>query len=373
MGTWGIAGSGNGPKFVAIALATIASLAPRSNALADAFGNYTHTRDVTLPGGTSAFDVQPDGRLAALSGLNLHTETAAGSGLFVLHGTLPTANVSYGAAFLRFSPDGSKLAVGNNGSGGTSYVGVFSLNTLAGAWHALDHFDAEWLDDERLAVNSGDLSTSRIDLFDTTTLAGATIVSGIEGGSGGVTFDAQGRLFVGNGYANGGGSDTGEIRAFEQSAWESALVGSPLDFESNGTVIADVLSANTLGFDIEGNLHIGGGDFSQPDYGYAGLLAASAVDGAIGGDGPIDTSMPANARRFDPDAAGSFNFYGIAASPVAAELYVRDYGVDALHVFEVPEPSAVMLLAIGLGVIAMRRSRRRRSSGDFRCATGEVN
>ncbi len=341
-----------------IATLLITSIAV-SSASADVFTSYSYTRTVALPSGTSMFDVQPDGRLAALSGLNLYTETAVGSGLFSLQGTLPTIDISYGAAFLRFSPDGTKVAVGNGGSGGSYNVGVFDSTSLSGAWHALGHYDAEWYDNNSLAVNSGDFTTSQVTLFNTTTLINTTIISGIHGGSGGVAFDTQGRLFAGNGYANGNGSNTGEIRAFERAAWQAALATSPINFESSGTVIGEALSANTLGFDVEGNLHVGGGDFSEPDYDYAGLVSAAAITDAIGGGGPIDRLDPVDLRRFDPDAGSDFNFYSVGASPLNAEIYVKDYGVDTLHVYEIPEPATAAMLFIGAILGCVRRTKRR--------------
>jgi len=38
--------------------------------------------------------------------------------------------------------------------------------------------------------------------------------------------------------------------------------GSAINFESSGTLVANLLSAAFLGFDKQGNLYVGGGDFA---------------------------------------------------------------------------------------------------------------
>ena len=55
--------------------------------------------------------------------------------------------------------------------------------------------------------------------------------------------------------------DTGWIKAFEPADWMAPLTGGdPVDFEAEQTLIADLLSAASLGFDGEGDLYVGGGD-----------------------------------------------------------------------------------------------------------------
>jgi len=46
--------------------------------------------------------------------------------------------------------------------------------------------------------------------------------------------------------------------------------GSAINFESSGTLVANLLSAAFLGFDKQGNLYVGGGDFATgADRGYS--------------------------------------------------------------------------------------------------------
>ncbi len=128
---------------------------------ADACDHYVLVESFTLPAGAGPFDTLGDGRVITVVADEVYVETAPGSRAFVLHGPLPGANLpSYGAAFLRVSPDGSRMAVGNNGGDenlpADFLVGVFDLDTLTGSWFAADHFDAAWIDDTFLAITAGD-------------------------------------------------------------------------------------------------------------------------------------------------------------------------------------------------------------------------
>ena len=77
--------------------------------------------------------------------------------------------------------------------------------------------------------------------------------------------------------------------------------GPALDFEAGGTLIVDILSASPLAFDREGNLLVGGGDFSSStDLDFVAVVGASVVNGALLGMGPADPSDPTEVRRLDP-------------------------------------------------------------------------
>jgi hypothetical protein len=336
---------------------------PRS-AVASAFDDYALTGSFLLPSGASEFGVLGDGRLITLVGAAVYEESTAGSRSFVPEGTLPGMDVpGYGVAFASVSPDGTRLAVGNNG--GASYsnfeVGVFDLTTLSGDWYSVNHFDAAWYDEDHLALTAGEFGQpSVVTMLDVTSSApgspvNPTVIENIGGASAGVTFDAAGNLYTGNGYAGTGPSGTGTLKVFDAAAWIPALGGGPaVDFEADGTLIGDVLSANALGLDAEGNLHVGGGDFGGGDFGYAALIHASAVAGAVAGQGPVDTANPAQVRRFDPDAGSDFNFYDVDYNDVTGELYVREG--QTVYVYAVPEPAAGLWLLVG-AALALRRTR----------------
>lgn len=325
------------------------------SARADVLGAYELTGTFALPA-ASPFDALPDGRLVTLHGTDLYAETSAGSRVFDRVGTLAGMDVgSYGAAFVRVSPDGTHLAVGNNG--GSSYanyqVGVFDLGNLAGTWFPVAHFDAAWTDNSQLALSAAAGASSKVTVLDTasspTSPHNPTVVSNIAGASAGITFDAAGNLFTGNGYASGAGSSTGTIKAFSASSWMAALSGGqPADFEAGGTMIGRILSATSLGFDAEGNLHVGGGDFGSGAFGYAGLADYSAVQRALAGGSPIGSG---EVQHFDPDLTNPYNFYDVNYSHVTGELYVREGA--SVWTYAVPEPAAGLLL-LALGVLVRR-------------------
>jgi len=278
-------------------------------------------------------------------------EATPGDRNFELTGSLPDMDVpGYAAAFVRVSPDGTRLAVGNNGgSSWANYeVGVFSVTNLAGAWFPAAHYEAEWIDNTYLALTAGVWGQpSIVTALDTSstpaTPLNSTIVENIGGSSAGITFDAAGNLYTGNGYVGAGPSDTGWIKVFAPADWMPALSGgTAVDFEIGGTLIGDLLSAGSLGFDTEGNLHVGGGDFlGGSEHGNAALVRSSALADALAGGGPIDPLDPALVRRFDPDAENPANYYDANFNAVTGEVYLRDGAM--VYAFAVPEPSCWML------------------------------
>jgi len=346
-------------------VAAVVLAAAAGSAAADAFAEYALADTFQLPAGATEFGILPDGRLLTLSGAALYVEDAAGARTFGQVGTLPGADIaSFGPAFVKVSPDGTRLAVGNNGgaSFGDYQVGVFDVNTLTGQWLQANHFDAQWYDNARLALTAGVFGQpAEVTLLDVGSADPAhpdnpVIVANVGGASGGVAFDAAGNLYTGNGYATSGPSGTGAVKAFDHAAWSAALLGGPLDFESDGTLIVDVLSGNALGFDAEGNLHVAGGDFGIGQFDYAALIRSSAVEFALAGGGPADPLDPAQVRPFDPDALNDFNFYDVDFNPSTGELYLREGAT--VYAYIVPEPSSLVLVLLGAAVTVRRRCSR---------------
>jgi hypothetical protein len=143
---------------------------------------------VRLAGGRFFVRRLADGRIVTLVDDTVFTESASGSAIFNALGTLAGADVSPGAfatAFVRVSPDGSRIAVGNNGgvSFGNFQVGVFDLNGLNGGWYPADHFDAAWIDNQQLALTGGTFGQpARVIALDTVSpFATPTIQTLIEG------------------------------------------------------------------------------------------------------------------------------------------------------------------------------------------------
>jgi hypothetical protein len=332
-------------------------------------GEYALQGSFTIPSVDGLrCDVLPDGRLVALNGAEVLIESGVGTRTFSSQGLLPGADLPSnefgfgGAAFLSVSPDGTKLAVGNGGgaSFGNYQVGVFPLSSLAsGTWFSADHYEAAWYDNTRLAVTAGALAATNVSLLDITSPNPAspsvtTLASNIGGASAGITFDVAGNLYTGNGFQFSGPSGTGAVKAFTAADVAAAIGGVVIDFENTGTVVADVLSANSLGFDSEGNLFVGGGDFfgGTGDFGYAGLIDSAAVADALAGNGAIDELDPSELRRLDPEGSALAG-YEITFSDATGELYLRDGGT--VYVYAVPEPGSLMLL----GLMLLSQVRRR--------------
>ncbi|MCG3132884.1 MAG: hypothetical protein FLDDKLPJ_03751 [Phycisphaerae bacterium] len=276
------------------------------------------------------FDVHPDGRVIVVAANDVYVETSPGARRFEPRGGLPGGGgpVSY-PAFVRVSPDGTRFAVGNS----FDAVGVFDVETLAGAWFFVGHYDAEWFDDVHLAIrDAGDMT-----LLDTTSDPKAPVNPRFMTGgpfSAGVAFDGAGNLYTGTGLTTGGPSQTGWVKGFTRARWQSAVEGAPpIDYEAEGVQVCDVLSAASLGFDVSGNLHVGGGDFDSGDVDALGVVAGEAIAAAWRGEGPADNKNPDEVRRVDPDAANDFNWYDATYNAALGELLVRDAWTSFAYVY----------------------------------------
>lgn len=355
-------------RSAATAAAAVALLG--APALADAFDAYgRHYRSFSAPPvGDGSFgvagDALPDGRLVMVTGNAIYLESAAGEADFALVARLDASRTGGATdpAFIQVSPDGSRIAVG---AGFARPVAVFPTGALgtpdnpadltAGAvadYFSVGHFEAAWLDNTRLALSAGDFgSPAFVSLLDTNSdpdsPANPVVVTNIRGASAGVAFDDQGRLYTANGFADGAGSGTGNIRAFDPDDWARGV-----DFETGGVLIGDVLSGGSLRFDAFGHLIVGGGDFTDFDAGYLGVLHRDALADALAGGGPVDPFDPEQARRLDPRGDGA-GFYAGAYNRSTGELYVIDG--TTWHA-TVPAPAGAALLA-GAGLCAWRRRR----------------
>ena len=344
------------------ALVVAAVVLPAWTARADAFDLYGPATPFDLPTGAGPFDAMSDGRLVTLVGSELFAETAVGSRSFDSIGTLDGGDFSdFGPAFIEVSPDGTRVAIGNGGGAGFDHyqVGVFNLENLDGDWFHVNHFSAAWFDDRSLALTAGVFgSPAFVTMLDVTgdpeNPTNPLLIDGVGGASGGIAFDGEGRLFTGNGFQTEGPSTTGTLKSFDAEDWMAAWRGGDaVDFETSGSLIAELLSAGSLGFDSEGHLHVGGGDFDEGDFDYGALIRASAIVDALGGRGPVDRDDPDRVRRFDPDGGDDFNFYSLGYNAFTGELYLRQG--TRVYPFVVPEPSSGLLMMLGAVVFLRRR------------------
>lgn len=335
----------------------------------DAFDGYgdSYRAFATPPVGHGSFGVAgaalPDGRLVMVTGNSIYLESGVGTARFDEVAVLDASETGGATdpAFLTVSPGGTRVAVGAGFGRPVAVFEVGALGTPGSPTHLtsgqgadyfdVGHYDAAWYDEAWLGLTAGDFGAPAfVSLLDTTSDPGApanpVVVSNIAGASSGVAFDSAGRLYTGNGLADGTGSDTGWLKAFERSAWMGGA-----DFETGGVVIGDVLSAGSLEFDAFGNLAVGGGDFGEFDAGYLGVIRAGAIADALAGLGPIDGSDPAQLKRLDPRADG-LGYFGAAYNRLTGELYVTD---GTTWYATVPAPAGAMLVLAGCAAWGRRR------------------
>ncbi|MFM9956992.1 MAG: hypothetical protein ACKVZJ_02870 [Phycisphaerales bacterium] len=309
-----------------------------------------------LPLGAGAFDVAPDGRVVAIRGGEIFTQDAPSASAFTKAGSVPGSLINaFGASFLRVSPGGGRIAVGDGNSGGAAsvlLVDVASLNPSADSPVApvvSANYDAAWASEGTLLVTGANFGIgSFVNRVSVDTLSSATVLTGVGDGSGGVALRG-GRAFVGAGFdlTPGAGVETGDIRAFDAAVLLSTAT--PIDFGSAGTLAARALSGAFLAFDGVGSLIVGGGDFFG-ESGFASVIDGAAIDAALAG-GPFATS--ANGVTLAP--AGS-QFYSTTFNALTNEVLVRAFGDDTVFRYAVPAPS-VMIMALFGGVFAHRRRR----------------
>jgi hypothetical protein len=260
---------------------------------------------------------------------------------------------NFGAGLLRVSPDGTRLAIGDNAAfNRMHFVDIASLSPMVTTptnFVNAPNFEGEWSDNATFFTSgfgAGSL-VSRLDVSGSGGGVATTIITGVGQGSGGITV-RDGKLFVGDGFNTAsGGSPTGNIRAFNLAAMSSA--SSSVAF-TTGTLVADALSAQSLGFDPFGNLLVGGGDFfaGSGDNGYAAVIESAAIADALLGGTP---AADADERRLSPAGATS---YSLLFNNVTSELLV--FAGGTAYRYAVPSPTGASLLVFA-GVLSWKRRR----------------
>jgi hypothetical protein len=299
---------------------------------------YVSVGSFSLPSGSSAFDVLGDGRVVAVdeNGVVLR-QGAVNNSAFAPIGSLPAGTVpSFGAGFVRVSPDGSRLAVGDNGAANRVYVvqtaslstgGPSPVQTIS-----VPSFDGAWTSPTTMYVNgSPSFGTSpslwRVDITSGTATA---VVGGIGDGSGGVAASggANARVYTAIGF-DLTGLRTGEVRSFDLATLNAASAAAPF---GAGALAVQANTASSLALDGLGDLIVAGG----------------------GGVSVFDLST---SQRYDLPGLSASGFYSATFDNATGEILVRDFGATAVLRYGVPAPGW-MGVAVGVGFVTVRRRRR---------------
>jgi len=340
-----VAGLGAGSAALALAAtAANASVPPYT-----LVGSFAVTGD--------AFDILPDGRVVTISGHVLSMQSAIGASSYAAIGSVPTGSISgFGASFLSVSPSGTSIAIGDNNFGpGASVVIVATASLNPGASSsvlsiATPNSEAAWNGEGQLFV-SGFGSGPVVTRIDIGALTATTVITAIGDGSGGIAVRA-GRLYAGIGFdATSGGALTGDIRAFDLAGPGGIATGAASVGFGTGVLVADALSAGSLGFDAAGSLLVGGGDFfsGSNDFGYAAAIDGDAILAALAGG-----SLAGDSAELRLSPAGASAFYSVRFNSALNEVLVVSGGVG--YRYAVPTPAAAGLLALS-GLVAARRQR----------------
>lgn len=319
--------------------------------------NYQLVGSFSAPEGR--WDILPDGRLISIGGANgseiFVQDSVHGSGYSVA-GALNTAGGinSFGASFLRVSPGGGTVAVGDGNFDASASVYSFALSDLGGSTPTQrivsPNFDGVFLNDGTLFVTGSDAATFangvyRVDLTGNTS---TLVVNDFGGASGGIATDGA-YLYTGNGFGFGTGSSvTGEVRAVALGDVDGS--GALVSFENEMIPVARALSAGSLGFDGFGNFLIGGGDgFSGGEADFAGVIAGSRIADALAGLG----FTPGVDLALSPDPAFA-DFYSIRFNHATGELLVAANGTVYRYI---PSPATGSMVLLGCLVAGRRRRR----------------
>lgn len=319
----------------------------RGSAARAAIPPYALVGSFPLPAGGGPWDVMPSGpdagKVIAMQGDTVVMQNTVNGAGYAAVGSVAAGTVSgFGAAFIRVSPSGGRIAIGDGQFPGVQRVHVLSTGDLstggpsATASVVTPNYEAAWSGEGTLLVTGAQDFSSRAGLWrvdvSVSSLNATQVVHDIGDASGGVAV-LGGRVYTGVGY-DFSGPTTGHIRSFDLPSTLVAV--GPVPF-GTGTFVGEVLSALSLGFDGSGNLLVGGGD-APSDSG-----VAAVVDLA---DGTRLNLAPAGAQ-----------FYGVRFNHVTNELLVSDaYGTGMVYRYAVPAPGVAGAL-VAAGVLSARRRR----------------
>ncbi|HEV3001586.1 MAG TPA: hypothetical protein VGW75_12670 [Solirubrobacteraceae bacterium] len=290
----------------------------------------------------TAFDYTTDDRIIAFDGFTVYEQQDAASDAMTPVGSIPEEyRGATDPSFVSVSPTDDLVLLGA-GAGGSKYPdpdyngNIFRMDLNTGAaslvgrypWNILGDFISQ----HHFVFGQGEtygFFTGSVEVLDLRTGATRSIVKEIPGDPGGVAFDrgddGHGNLFVGLGSAQDSDRN-GEVRRFSKNAVKAALDGGPaLDFDTQSTLVTEILNAGDLAFGAHGQMFVGGGDFGEPDLGYVAK---------------VDPKTGQTLSRFDPadgDADdGDFRYWALSDAPGGCVLGALD-----LSSFFSPDPDVV--------------------------------
>jgi hypothetical protein len=286
-----------------------------------------------------------EGRMLAATGTQVFI--SSGSGESVQWTQVAEVEFLMDPGFIRISPSGRQVALGLgmgqpllvfnasvlDGGSPDSPVNLYDSPEVKTFYET--HYDFAWVGEDYLVINGGwwvvygETSRSGISALDITDENNYTVpVCGrIMGASSGIAVDEDKNLYFGIGS---GGNRTGEIKVFPASTWWNGTgpTGQELsydDTEGSFVIAESVLSCAYLGFDGEGNLHVGGGQYVQAnpaEVGYAALInhklledaRAHILDPENNAFEALDESRGSLYREFAPDVCMNDTATGVFAN-----------------------------------------------------------
>jgi hypothetical protein len=307
---------------------------------------------VTLPANSpNAYAVSvaygPDGLMYVWDGAEILRQNASLSDNYTSIGAVGSGSSDAGP--LAFSRNGSQLLVGNGAGGplgGTHAGQIFTIASAGGdsntpvanvPFH--DRFLAAPLgaSNNKFFIDQGNetFTGSSVSVFDNTDGSNVPVIANIPGASSAMAIDDFGRFYVGIGF----GPQRGQLRSFNLTDLENAYnTATPLDWTAGSLFNAlDNNSGNGMFFDARGFLFVGGPN------------GITLFDG-LGNSTFYDNS----------------GFTTITYDAVFDRILVTGFGdhqgLYPASLFQVPEPSAILLTGLGLLTLvpaARRRLRRR--------------
>ncbi len=306
-----------------------------------------------------------EGKMLAATGRWVYIQAAVGSSEWIKVGEV---NVTMDPSFIKISPSGEQVALG------MGYYGkllVFNASVLdAGTPEAPvdliaseqvkkfyeNCYDAAWVGETHLVINgdwwveygvSLESGVAALDIRNEDNWS-VPVCGIIPGSSSGIAVDQDNNLYFGIGYSE---NRTGEIKVWPANTWwsDSRALGMEMAYDGpEGFIIAEgVLSAAYLGFDGEGNLHVGRGPFgtsycciSPPseEAGFAALINHRLLDEARAfiADPTVGFSPLADAgetqgdyyREFAPDPCMNDTVTGILAMGDSISVFWNPTNTD---------------------------------------------